>query len=111
MGRCCDGDSASAAFPYTKKATHLPELARWQELSPVTTAFTLTLFVVNIENAKKLGEWMSDLELTWLGTQAQKSKVVIELGSWFGKSSTAIADNLPEDGVLYCIDTWAGSEA
>ena len=34
---------------------------------------------------------------------------MIELGSWFGKSSTAIADNLPPDGVLYCVDTWAGS--
>lgn len=66
---------------------------------------------VLISNAQKLGEWMSDAELTWLAKQAQKSKVVIELGSWFGKSSTAIADNLPEDGVLYCIDTWAGSAA
>ena len=66
---------------------------------------------VNIANAQKLGEWMTDCELLWLGAQARKSKVVIELGSWFGKSSTAIADNLPEDGVLYCIDTWAGSAA
>ena len=64
---------------------------------------------VLISNAQKLGEWMSDPELTWFAQQAKKSKVVIELGSWFGKSSTAIADNLPQDGVLYCIDTWAGS--
>lgn len=66
---------------------------------------------VYIENAKKLGEWVTDDELRWLARQAQKSKVVIELGSWFGKSSTAIADNLPPDGVVYCVDTWAGSEA
>lgn len=64
---------------------------------------------VVISNAQKLGEWMSDPELIWLAKQAKKSKIVIELGSWFGKSSMAIADNLPEDGVLYCVDTWAGS--
>jgi len=66
---------------------------------------------VTIENAKKLGEWMSDEELLWLARRAKESKVFVELGSWFGKSSTAIADNLPEDGILYCIDTWQGSKS
>jgi len=66
---------------------------------------------VFIANAQKLGEWMNDEELLWLARRAKKSKVFIELGSWFGKSSTAIADNLPPGGVLYCIDTWLGSQA
>lgn len=66
---------------------------------------------IKISNAQKLGEWMNDDELRLLGRFAQKSKVIIELGSWFGKSSTVLADNLPRDGVLYCVDTWAGSMA
>ena len=66
---------------------------------------------VDISKAQKLGEWVTDDELRWLGNQSRKSKVVIECGSWFGKSSTVIADNLPLDGVLYCIDTWLGSAA
>ena len=66
---------------------------------------------VNIANAQKLGEWVSDDELRWLARQAKKSKIVIELGSWFGKSATVIADNLPSDGVLWCVDTWNGSAA
>lgn len=64
----------------------------------------------NISNALKCDGFMTDAELLWLATQAQHCKVVIEVGSWHGKSSRAIADNLPPDGVLYCVDTWNGSE-
>jgi predicted O-methyltransferase YrrM len=66
---------------------------------------------VLISNAQKFGEWVSDDELRWLARRARNAKCVIELGSWFGKTATAIADNLPKDGVLYCVDTWAGSKA
>jgi glycosyltransferase involved in cell wall biosynthesis len=65
---------------------------------------------INIVNAQKLGEFVMDTELTWLARQAQKSKIVVEIGSWFGKTATAIADNLPDESVLYCIDTWKGSK-
>lgn len=64
---------------------------------------------VFISKAQELGEWITDDELRWLGTQAKKCKLVIEIGSWFGKSARVIADNLPEDGVLICVDHWLGS--
>jgi GT2 family glycosyltransferase/predicted O-methyltransferase YrrM len=64
----------------------------------------------NIGNAYNCDGFMSPEELRWLAEQARKSTVVIEIGSWHGKSSRAIADNLPPDGKLYCIDTWAGSK-
>lgn len=35
--------------------------------------------------------------------------VICEVGSWHGRSSRAIADNLPEGGVLICCDSWNGS--
>lgn len=66
---------------------------------------------VNIERAKQCDGFMSDQELIWLATKAQSSKIFIECGSWHGKSGRAIADNLPEGGVCYCIDTWKGSAA
>lgn len=37
-------------------------------------------------------------------------KTVVELGSWLGKSTRHIASVLPEDGVVYAVDHWLGSE-
>lgn len=36
-------------------------------------------------------------------------KIVIELGSWLGKSTRHIASVLPEDGVVFAVDHWLGS--
>ncbi len=36
-------------------------------------------------------------------------KNVIEVGSWYGMSTMHIAENIPEDGVVYAIDSWCGS--
>jgi predicted O-methyltransferase YrrM len=36
--------------------------------------------------------------------------VAIELGSWLGKSTRHIASILPEDGIVYAVDHWLGSE-
>ncbi len=64
---------------------------------------------VNIERAKTIEGWMADSELEWLGQQARKASVFIELGSWQGRSTRAIADNLPTGAVLYACDSWNGS--
>lgn len=36
-------------------------------------------------------------------------KTVIEVGSWLGCSTRFIATTLPQDGVVYAVDTWEGS--
>lgn len=66
--------------------------------------------IVNISRAKKVDGYMADSELEWLATQAKTHKLIIEVGSWHGKSSRAIADNMMEDGILLCVDHWRGSE-
>lgn len=38
-------------------------------------------------------------------------KTVIELGSWKGRSALFFASLLPEDGKVYCVDTWQGYTA
>lgn len=65
----------------------------------------------NIHKALACDGFMSPEELTWLAKESKNKSIVIELGSWHGRSSRAIADNLPKDGVLYCLDTWQGSIA
>lgn len=66
--------------------------------------------MINIEKARQISGPIYWEEIDWLAKQARNAMVAIELGSLGGKSSRAIADNLPPDGVLYCIDTWAGSK-
>lgn len=65
--------------------------------------------LVYIEKALKCDGYMSDVELKWLGQQAQEAMIFIEIGSWHGRSTRAIADNLPRGAKLYAIDHWLGS--
>lgn len=64
---------------------------------------------VNIERALHTDGWMSPSELRWLAIQAAQHKVIVEVGSWHGRSSRAIADGMPPDATLWCIDTFNGS--
>ena len=63
---------------------------------------------VNIERAIQLGGWMSVPELTWLASQALKCKTIVEFGSLHGRSSRALADNMPNGAKLWCVDPWKG---
>lgn len=65
--------------------------------------------LVDIGKAQSCDGYMSDEELLWLAKQATSSNIVIEVGSWHGRSSRALADNLQDGGKLYCVDTWKGS--
>lgn len=61
---------------------------------------------MDIEKALNIRGWMSNSELELLAQIASKSKVIIEFGSYFGKSTRAMADNTL--GVIYAYDPWNG---
>lgn len=50
--------------------------------------------------------WMSREELTWLTERAAHSTRIIEIGSWKGRSTKALAG--ATSGVVYAIDHWMG---
>lgn len=48
---------------------------------------------------------MEPAELEWLAAAASTSRVIVEIGSWKGRSTKAIAMATP--GVVYAVDHWA----
>jgi glycosyltransferase involved in cell wall biosynthesis len=53
--------------------------------------------------------WMTFPELTFLYETAKKQKIIIEVGSWKGRSTHALLSGC-KDGMVYAVDTWKGSE-
>jgi predicted O-methyltransferase YrrM len=63
--------------------------------------------VIDISHALTVEGWMAPAELEYLAAMARRSKCILELGSWRGRSSSALAANT--EGIVVCTDTWQGS--
>ena len=74
---------------------------------------SIELLPVRLTNSapESIDGWMFPVELKWLEGAAGRRMRVLELGSWKGRSSAAIARGLPAGGVLTCLDTWRGSDS
>ncbi len=64
---------------------------------------------MKIERASEILGWMSLEELRWLAERASKSTRILEVGSFLGRSTRALADNAA--GRVYAIDTWRNADA
>jgi len=61
---------------------------------------------IKLEKAHCTPGWMSEGELLLLATIARKCKSIIEIGSYYGKSTRALTDNSPSDCKVYVVDPW-----
>jgi len=61
---------------------------------------------MNLENALKIQGFMEPDELAWLALQAEKHQRIVEVGSFLGRSTRALADNTP--GWVMAFDDWMG---
>lgn len=65
---------------------------------------------MTIARALTVPGFMSPVELAYIAALAQRrlqspSSIVVELGSWRGRSAVAWAEN--SAGLVYCVDTWS----
>jgi predicted O-methyltransferase YrrM len=60
-----------------------------------------------LDNAYKIEGWMGDTDLRWLADNSKNRNLILEIGSWQGRSSRALGDNCP--GRVVCVDHWTGS--
>jgi predicted O-methyltransferase YrrM len=61
-----------------------------------------------LERAISTFGWMPVSELQWLRQQASIHKNIVEIGSFMGRSTIALAENTR--GQVTAVDTWAGSD-
>jgi len=64
--------------------------------------------IVDISKALSIGGWMSRRELLWLASEAQECNKIVEFGSFHGRSTRALGDNIKEDGKVWAVDPWNG---
>jgi hypothetical protein len=57
-----------------------------------------------LDRANTITGWMSGPELLYLAETAHKSKVIVEAGSFQGRSTRAMADNT--NGIVHAVDPW-----
>jgi Methyltransferase domain len=60
----------------------------------------------NIKKALTVEGWMEPPELLWLANAASTHKIIVEIGSFKGRSTRALADNT--DGLVIAIDDFHG---
>lgn len=51
--------------------------------------------------------WMAQVELCWLAEKAKSARLIVELGSWKGRSAVCFAEHTP--GTVICIDHFDGA--
>ncbi len=61
---------------------------------------------LRLEAAGNTAGWMTYAELIWLAREASKHHTIVEIGSYLGRSTRAMADN--SEAVVYAVDDFKG---
>jgi predicted O-methyltransferase YrrM len=64
--------------------------------------------MIDISRALGISGWMPEGELAWLAEYALSANTIVEIGSYRGRSTRALADHCA--GIVYAIDSWLDEE-
>ncbi len=90
--------AASSVPPGIKNEVDVPNLGATVYDRP------MTIIEQAVEAGRAVEGWMDDIELVFLARAAAERKVIVEVGSWKGRSTKVLAVATP--GVVYAVDTW-----
>lgn len=62
--------------------------------------------MIDVSKAESITGWMSLAELAWLADQASDHDLIVEIGSFHGRSTRALGDHAK--GIVIAVDTWTG---
>jgi predicted O-methyltransferase YrrM len=62
--------------------------------------------MIDIARSLSIPGWMTETELYWLADQATRHHCIVEIGSYLGRSTYALAAHTP--GIVIAIDDWLG---
>jgi hypothetical protein len=62
---------------------------------------------MNISKALATPGFMSEVELTYIAELASRHRLIVEVGTWRGRSAVAWAENT--EGVVFCVDPFDGA--
>jgi predicted O-methyltransferase YrrM len=84
-----------------------PNSQRWGTMKTDLVAPTPEDIIAAVEGASSVQGWMSWEELAYLAGRAKSAKCVVEIGSWKGRSTKAMAATCR--GEILAVDSWRGS--
>jgi hypothetical protein len=61
---------------------------------------------MKVDRALATDGWMDPFEVVWLAAAAEHYSRIVEIGSFLGRSTVALADNTP--GKVWAVDDWIG---
>jgi len=61
---------------------------------------------LSLKKAFEIEGWMSVRELSLLADIVKDRKIIIEIGTFHGKSARAMADNSIDECKIHCVDPW-----
>lgn len=61
---------------------------------------------VNIARAQLIPGWMNADELAWLADTASRCMFIVEIGTYAGRSTRAMGDNIAAGGVIHTLDPY-----
>lgn len=97
------------SFPLFHKGNETFRHEKWDEVIKRNSRVLEDRYLVKVNKALGCEGYMGDDEIKWLAREASKHKIIIEVGSWMGKSTRALGDNVK--GVVYAVDHFNGSQA